>query len=271
MTGGNGDDRSRRDEDGQRRRVVLLGASNLTRGVSTAIEMAAAIWGRPLEVFATLGHGRSYGGYTTVLGRRLPGILQSGVWNAINAAPPARTAALLTDVGNDLLYGAPVAAIAGWVRECLDRLSPHAARITLALLPLCNIERVTPGRFRWFRNVLFPSCDLSFEEVCERAEDLNSRLMDLAGDYGASAVEHQAHWYGIDPIHFRLRHWPEVWRELLTPWGDSGEIDLPLHPPRFRWIYLRRLRPEVSWLFGHEVRRPQPAGRLRDGTTVALY
>ena len=46
---------------GLARRVVLVGASNLTKGIGTVLPLAEQIWGSPLEVYAALGHGRSYG------------------------------------------------------------------------------------------------------------------------------------------------------------------------------------------------------------------
>jgi len=82
------------------RRVVLLGASNLTRGISTAVETARLQWGRPLDVMAALGHGRSYGLASRLLCRTLPSIVECGLWPALAARPPAPTAALVTDVGN---------------------------------------------------------------------------------------------------------------------------------------------------------------------------
>ncbi|HEX3727596.1 MAG TPA: hypothetical protein VHV08_15185, partial [Pirellulales bacterium] len=51
------------------RRVILLGASNLTKGVALVLETAFGAWGRPLEVLMALGHGRSYGRQTSLLGR----------------------------------------------------------------------------------------------------------------------------------------------------------------------------------------------------------
>ena len=74
------------------RRVVLLGASNLTRGISTVVATAQRVWGQPLEVLAALGHGRSYGIESRVLGRRLPGILNSGLWEALDRSPASPTA-----------------------------------------------------------------------------------------------------------------------------------------------------------------------------------
>ena len=49
------------------------------------VETAHGVWGRPLEVFVALGHGRSYGRSTRMLGRQLPGILECGLWPELAA------------------------------------------------------------------------------------------------------------------------------------------------------------------------------------------
>ena len=87
------------------RRVVLLGASNLVAGLPRVVEAARSVWGGPLDILAAAGHGRSYGRSSRVLWRTLPGILSCGLWEDLARRPPASTAALLTDVGNDILYG----------------------------------------------------------------------------------------------------------------------------------------------------------------------
>src|SRR5690242_2621175 len=76
------------------RRVVLLGASNLTRAIATVLETALGVWGGPLDVLAALGNGRSYGLRKAWLWRELPGIAGCGLWDAWERRPPAPTAAL---------------------------------------------------------------------------------------------------------------------------------------------------------------------------------
>ncbi|HEX5443564.1 MAG TPA: hypothetical protein VFW87_07035, partial [Pirellulales bacterium] len=119
------------------RRVVLLGASNVTRGISTVVETACRVWGRPLDLLAAIGHGRSYGMKSTVLVRTLPGILDCGLWPALAERPPAHTAALVTDVGNDLFYGADPPQIAGWIEACVDRLAKLDAAVVMTRMPVC--------------------------------------------------------------------------------------------------------------------------------------
>jgi hypothetical protein len=88
-------------------RIVALGASNLTRGFQTVVATARSMAGPRAEVVAALGHGRSYGMASRLMVRTLPGILQSGLWHQLEVLPPAPTRALVTDVGNDVLYGMP--------------------------------------------------------------------------------------------------------------------------------------------------------------------
>ena len=68
-------------------RVVLLGASNLTRGISTVVGTARRLLGPMPHVFVAYGHGRSYGVRSRVLIRGLPGILNCGLWPAPSANP----------------------------------------------------------------------------------------------------------------------------------------------------------------------------------------
>jgi hypothetical protein len=253
------------------RRVVLLGASNLTRGISTVIETARRIWGGPLEVLAALGHGRSYGLTSAVLGRKLPGILQCGLWDALSALPPATTAALVTDVGNDILYGASVESILEWVEESLDRLALSDAPIVLTLPPTAAVTALSPWRYTFIRTCSFPGCRLSRNDAFSRAEQLDAGLQQLAAHRGLHAVRPRTEWFGFDPIHIRRRNWSVAWNEFLSGWcAEPHETNLA-RGSFARWLYLRSRAPAQRTIFGIEQRAAQPCGRLRDGSTVAFY
>ncbi len=109
-----------------RRRVVVLGASNVARGISVILGTAGRVWGQPLEVFAAYGRGRSYGRPSQVLRRELSGIVECGLWDALRTRDPVPTAALVTDIGNDLVYGRSVDEIGDWVDACLARFAALA-------------------------------------------------------------------------------------------------------------------------------------------------
>ena len=265
------------------RRVVLLGASNLARAFPTVVDVARQLWGGPLDVLAALGHGRSYGVRSGMLGRTVSGLSECSLWDALGQRPDLPTAALLTDVGNDLLYELPPETIAGWVADCLDRLRERGARAVMTRLPLANVRRLTPRRFAAIRSVLYPRSRLTYAVAQERVAELDERLVRLAGDRGVPIVELREAWYGVDPIHIRTRHYGLAWNEILRSWrgGQSVSADSsPVHPGatsvsrRFapgRWLRYQLLRPERYWRWSIERRHPQPARIEPDGTTISLY
>lgn len=252
------------------RRVVVLGASNVVRGIATVFETAARIWGEPLDFLAAHGHGRSYGANSFFLGRVLPGIVPCGLWDALERRPPAPTAALLTDVGNDILYGADVDQIAEWVETCLSRLSRISDRIIVTELPVHHVEALSPGRYNLVRTLFFPQCRLPYADAVDRALRVNERLCELADRYGAVRIKPREEWFGLDPIHIRLRHLGPAWRDILAPWCE-GEPPAPARPTLLRWYRLRFQRPLYRRVFGFEQRRDQPVAHLPDGSVVSYF
>lgn len=241
-------------------RVIVLGASNVSRGLG---RLAAVVGGRAdgrLDLMVAAGHGRSYGVNSRVAMRRLPSILASGLWRAIEreagvADPPPL--ALVTDIGNDLLYGFSAPQVAGWVAECLRRLAERGARIAITTLPLASLERVGPARYRAFRACFVPGCRLTLAAVREAAADLDERIVALAAAHGAAVLEQPGAWYGIDPIHPQRRHLGDLFHAAGDIWG------LPRCDARTRagwgdWALLGSRAAEVRSLARRIRFTPQP-------------
>ena len=247
-------------------RAIFLGASNLKAALPALIGGVRQKAGGPVEVLAACGHGRSYGTWSRFLFvRRLPGIAGCGLWQELETRPPRRTLALVTDVGNDLVYGASVEAIAGWVEVCLDRLVRHEAEIVLTLLPMPRLEKLSAWQVRLAVSLLFPGRPAPWPGLLERARELDERLRRIGGERGARLVEPEASWYGADPIHLRRSVRRQVWDGLLSlgsPEAGSQKAVRTRIPP-FGAAELR--------LFGATRCTPQPSVRLTDGTSVALY
>ena len=82
---------------------------------------------------------------------------------------PAPTLGLITDVGNDILYGYSPPQILAWVNEAVDRLQHHGAEVAITGLPAVGQSDISNRKFLFFRSILFPRCRLSFAEVAARA------------------------------------------------------------------------------------------------------
>jgi hypothetical protein len=247
--------------------VVALGASNLTRGFQTVVSSARSAWGADVEVLAALGHGRSYGAPSRFVFRTLPGILKSGLWRELERRPPLATRGLVTDVGNDILYGFSVERTLAWVEEVLVRLGRVTKDIVLTDLPLTSIHRLSNLKFLAFRSALVPSCRLSLSQVIDRSERLNEGIEKLSATHETKLVRLDPAWYGFDPIHVRPLLWRPAWQQILgvqpPAKSDRGSA--------VESVKLYLLRPERRWMFGVEQFTEQSGVELRSGGRVWLY
>ena len=255
---------------GPTRRVVILGASNVSLGMSTLIETARNAWGRPLDLLIAGGHGRSYGVETSVLGRRLPSISACGLWQALEHRPALPTAALVTDIGNDIIYGSDVARISHWLDDCLSRLAQVADRLIVTRLPWESLADLTPGRFRLVKTLFFPAARLDLSHALDQVQEMNGFLAECANRHGAYIVHPDPQWFGWDPIHIQRQKRAAAWQKVLSCWCDGRSLTRA-QPSFQRWFLTQRLRPLQWRLFGFARHRTQPSGRLPDGSTISLY
>lgn len=249
--------------------VVVLGASNVSRGLARLAAVARARAGGPVDLVVAAGHGRSYGVNSRVALRRLPSILGSGLWRALDRDAAARPVALLTDIGNDLLYGFPARLVADWVGECLRRLSDLGARTAITRLPLASVAAVGPARYRAFRAVFVPGCRLSLAAVREATAELDARIAALAAEHAATLLEQPGDWYGLDPIHPHRRHLADLFHAAGDAWG------LPRGSRRAaagwrEWAVLGSRAAEVRSLARRIRFTPQPV-IARDDLRVWMY
>jgi len=252
-------------------RVVLLGASNLSRLFSTVVQTSHRLLGEPLEFVVAKGHGRSYGQESCFFGKKICGILQSGFWDYLQRHAEAPTYALITDVGNDIAYDVPVETIVEWISECVDRLQSRGAQIVITDLPISAIRQLGNLKFRLLRALFFPTCKLSLEQILHRTEQLSQALNELAGNKKVSIFKAKDEWYGFDPIHIKRRFSLAVWSEVLRGWETQTEHAIHKNRFGFQALYLRCLNPEAWSIFGIERRASQPNGRLQNGTTIAMF
>jgi hypothetical protein len=253
------------------RRVVLLGASNLSLSFSKVVELARATCGAPAEFFVAMGFGRSYGQESKFFGKKISGILQSGIWDALDRAPPRATVAIVADVGNDIAYETPIATIVAWVREALDRLAKYNAQVAINNVPIESLRTVGALRYRVLRTLLFPRCRLSRSELIDRAEALSEALTKLAQEREIPAFSGENAWYGLDPIHPRRARAGDVWQRMMGALAPTADRVLWTAPARDDAKRLRRLQAD-SWAHAADAQHASPpCARLLDGTTLELF
>ena len=253
-------------------RVIVLGASNVTLAFPLILKGLRQSFSEPFELFAAHGHGRSYGLRSRVLMRRLPAIRDCGLWDALHERPMegSRPRALLTDVGNDLLYGVHPDMLLSWVEECVVRLRMMQASVTLVTLPLERLLRLSSARYLATRMVFFPGPGRDWPTMRQMAIDVDAGLRDMAERWQCHLVTPRIEWYGFDPIHVRRGLRPVAWSEYLSAWPEFEDVQVTRRST-LQSLPWWRLAPAERDLWGRRRFVPQPAWKHDDGSSVWLY
>jgi hypothetical protein len=251
--------------------VILLGASNLTRSFPTVVATVRQTWSEPVEIMAAMGHGRSFGQDSSVLGKKISGIFPCALWQDLQNRQRLPTAALVTDIGNDILYGVSPDQMLDWIERCLDRLADAGATPIVTKLPGETIERLGERRFQFFRRLLFARSKLTLADARVLVREINERLAKIGEKRKIPVISASGSWYGVDPIHIKRSVMRDAWPALLAAWR---EIDEPFSVTRSSLsmvAYLSALEPRDYSRFGFQRHVRQPNGRLNDGTTISIY
>ena len=251
--------------------VILLGASNISIGFPLIVNLLRSGFDGPLHLCAAEGHGRSYGIWSSIGPRALPSIRDSAVWNhlATDKQQCTRPKALITDIGNDLMYQIPPRKITVWVSECMERLLESNTEILMTMLPMGSVAKLSPSRFYVFRSALFPANRISFDDLSKLVHELDERIRELATDLPVTPLDPPGDWYGFDPIHIRRRCRLSAWSHYFSHWSDWQPNDT--RPPRIlSTIRSGRLKPYERRWFGREQSFAQPIWR-HQAMQVSLF
>jgi hypothetical protein len=229
-------------------------------------------FGGPSNVLVAAGHGRSYGQYSLVLVRGLPGITASGLWSHLDSGSKLTIHALLTDIGDDIAFGHTPEQVLEWVSSCAQRLQRQAAQIVMTNVPIASIESLSEARYRLIRTIFFPFSRLSRQEAINRTGLVHGGLEDIASKYNIALFEQEPLWLGPDGIHIRYQRRKEFFRrivERLPPPSDAR--DSTVEETSHNTVWNRRPQFAYRMLFGQEQHCQQPSGQLSDGTSVYIY
>jgi len=253
-------------------RIVLLGASNLTMSLRLVVELIQRRVGWPSQVFVAAGFGRSYGRFSQLIVRGVPGIHSCGLWSQLESGPPVPTYALVTDIGNDVGNSVAPDEIVSLVGACVDRLSRHNAKVVITNLPIAGLAALAQWRFLAVRSVYFPFSRVPLHVVIENAKTVHRGLTELAVNKRVELVEQPADWFGPDVVHIhptkrRLAYASMIERLPLD--NTTGKADTIRSDSIPVWAQ----RPHFAYktLFGVELHHPQPSGRFTNGSVASLY
>lgn len=238
--------------------VVLLGASNISFSLPTVVRAVQKTFGGCARLWTVHGHGRSYGKRSRAFGRELDGILESRFWSDFAARDRRGPLyALLTDIGNDLVYGVDVPQILDWAGECARRLTAERAELAVTKLPAEALLSLSAPRFYLTQKLFFPAFKSSWPDMRDKIAALDDAVDAFGPTHSAPVIPTERTWYFIDPIHVRERRRREAWTRYLGGWPTAPPPQVPFVGPRDR-TRLHRLPQAIKWINGEPVVAENP-------------
>jgi hypothetical protein len=254
--------------------VVLIGASNVAYAFPRLAE--GLLVRRGCDVFAAHGHGRSLGMRSTVFSRELPGVLECGLWPALEShirshgEATGPRVALVTAIGNDLLYQVSLQQVIAWLDECLERLASLGFETVVATLPMSSVMSMSALRFTVARNLLFPDCPMNWDDMRTSSTDLDTSVRKTAESRGLEVIVPLGKWYKVDPIHIRQSRQRRAFQTMCGSWKS---ID-PVLFGKFPWDrahYWWNKRPYLRWVRRSVRIQPQPVWQGPRGNVLRMY
>ncbi len=197
---------------------ILLGASNLSRAHSGLVKnLEHNLHPRSVRFLSALGSGRGYSVEGGLLNIAYPPIKNCGLFAAAREIAVNRVVALVTDVGNDIMYGVPVEKIIADLKELFEKLHDLDADILVTPLPHRLEEGIGDFYYRCLRGISYPACRVEQGTAIAAVREINRFLHALAPDRIKLITSLNAY-YGIDMIHFSHRKMHPAWTEV------AGEI-----------------------------------------------
>ncbi len=208
--------------------LAFMGASNLARGYrALASALGRRLAPSPVACYAALGPGRGYvapGGLWNIV---YPPISECGLVDALRerVAPGSRLVALLSDIGNDIMYDVPAGDILASVEKIIDDISCLEGSVVVTPIPLDIRRDVSEKVFHILRRAFYPRSQVTYEQTERAVIEINQRLFMLRSPR-VRVIEGMQAFRGFDKIHYSVLNnapaWSRVGEAMLDLLGGPG-------------------------------------------------
>lgn len=200
---------------------VCLGASNLARGRRALTHcLEINLHPRPARFLYAHGPGRGYCAWGGVLHVVYPPIGASRVLDAARekAEKASHVVALVTDIGNDIMYDIPVETITACLDRIFQQLSGLNARILVTPIPSYFETDLGELSFRCLRGIFYPRSKVDHGQAVLAIQRIN-KFLGHAVSENVSLISGLENFMGWDKIHYSLLKshlaWSRIAAEML--------------------------------------------------------
>jgi hypothetical protein len=197
---------------------ILLGASNLARaryGIQKYLEKIFA--SDSVSTLIASGPGRAYcvtGGIFLVNYHPLKNspAINLGRYKSLEFY---QTVALISDIGNDIMYGVPVQKIIRDLDKLIHELSHFCSHVFVIPIPCKKIEQLSNWKINLLKKLLFPKSQLSPENIISSVHAINHFLSQLQNPR-VTVLETMDDSIGWDHVHYGIFKMHTAWAQIIA-------------------------------------------------------
>ena len=195
---------------------ILMGASNLARGYSMLTRHISSCFGKNnIEFLNALGPGRGFCARGGMFNFTYPPIQDCRILEAANKKSCDTRAVLITDIGNDLMYGVSADTLIESLDGLIDRALQCDAEIFLTSIHVNLKKDVSQTTFFILKFFFYPGSSITYKKTDLFIIKVNSYLKEKAGqNQRVHLISGMESFAGADKIHYSLLKTHLAWEKI---------------------------------------------------------
>ena len=195
---------------------LLMGASNLARGYSMLTRHILIYFGKnKIEFLNALGPGRGFCARGGMFNFTYPPIQDCRILEAAEKKSCDTRVVLITDIGNDLMYGVSADTLIKSLDGLIERALQWNAEIFLTSIHVNLKKDVNPITFFILKSFFYPGSSITYEETDLFIIKVNGYLEGKAEQIKrVHLISGMGSFAGADKIHYSLLKTHSAWEKI---------------------------------------------------------
>ena len=183
---------------------ILLGASNLARGYFALTRQLSQNISR-CEFLNAMGPGRGYCVESGMFNFTYPPIGECRIMENVDVQQSRRIAVLLTDIGNDIMYGLPEQSLVESFDSLIEKSLLLNAEVFLTSIHVDVRQDMGRETFKLLKGIFYPNSSVTYDKADLAVKTINKYIEDKSiQNERVHLVSGLGVYCGMDKIHYNL-------------------------------------------------------------------
>ena len=162
-----------------------------------------------------MGPGRGYVSRGGILNAIYSPILNCGIFEAVRKKRREnhQVVALITDIGNDIMYDVSPEKIIGGLQALFNALDEFEAKIFITPIPVDLENDISEFHFQMIRQVYFPKSSVKYFQASNNIKAINKFILQ-SSNQKMTVINDMKPFCGIDKIHYSIFKSQSAWSHI---------------------------------------------------------